>query len=132
MVDPCLTTPLNFNSGFFQDMSYKLFDPAATQLWTPSDLINPDTEVDCGLISVNLIGIADKPFIEDNRSNSSSNELSVPFSDDNLIVGVFPVDVQVFYTNYPDNSVTTVNDFSIRVQENCDTGLSMTPSDLFD
>ena len=57
LIDPCLTVNLGKQPSPFNDATYVLRDPPVQQVWQVFQLINPQTQVDCGPVSVEFFNV---------------------------------------------------------------------------
>ena len=79
--------------------------------WEAVNLINPDTTVDCGHISVEFFNddatmtALDPLLFEDDQTGDPNNIFRVLYSEDVAKKGSYPIRYRVFLTNYSSNEV---------------------------
>ena len=108
-------------------------DPAESILWSDANVTTgvTDPAVDCGPMEFEIVNI-DGSSIDTNvftanldPSLGAIQELSV-YSILNSLAGTYDLKVKAWFTNYATN--VGEKDFSVVVQENCETAMVVTPS----
>ena len=109
LIDPCPTTVITLEPSPFVDVTYVLRDSTFTQSWAISNTFTDETEVDCGLISLEFFNAdntdLDDSIFEDKRDLVTLNTFSILYGEDVTKAGTYPISYRTYYSNYPANSV---------------------------
>ena len=136
--DPCSTAAIILEPSPLQDVTHVLRDPAQSQSWLFSALFKIDTQVDCGLISVEFFNAADinssldVSLFDDQQNALTSNSFTVFQTQDVAKAGKYPISYRTYYTNYPTNFVDNLSAFTVTVVDPCDNPVSVTASGPID
>ena len=121
LIDPCFTVDLGQKPSPFNDATYVLRDPPAQQVWQVSQLIDPQTQVDCGPVTVEFFNAdasktpIDSTLFVDDRSGDPVLSFNTLESQDTSKRGAYPIGYKVFHAGYPDNFVEVSPAFTITV-----------------
>ena len=108
-------------------------DPAESILWSDINVTTGviDPAVDCGPMEFEIVNIDGSPIDPNvftkilDPALGAIQELSI-YSDLNSLAGTYDLKVKAWFTNYSTN--VGEKDFSVVVQENCETAMVVTPS----
>ena len=136
LVDPCPSVALNLQSSPFQDNVYVLRDPQHEQVYVKSDLISPDTQVDCGATVIEFFiddaskSTLDVAVFEDGTTTDSV--FKVLYNEDILKRGSYAIKYRVYQAGYASNFVESDFPFVITLINPCENPNTILPSTLVD
>ena len=138
LVNPCFTVDLRYQPNPFSDHVYVLRDPMIELDWQAVDLINPDTTVDCGHISVEFFNddagltALDPDLFIDDQKGDPDNIFRIIYAEDISKKGSYPIRYRVFPTDYSSNVVEQPFPFVVTVINQCENPFSISAPILDD
>ena len=123
LVDPCSTAQITLLDSPIVDDTYSLRDVDQSQPWDYANVLTIDTQVDCGLISVDFFNedgsdsALDTSLFSDVRD---ANIFTVIYTEDVLKKGTYPISYKAYYSSYPGNFEEKRTAFTVTIIDPCD------------
>ena len=122
---PCLAAEILMLPTPFIDQIYVLGDAPTWQPWNSDQLVNVESPIECGPVSVEIYDAANDGAINeslffDDRAEEPSNFFRTVFTEDQSMIGIYEFYYRVSLVDFPDNYSTSRDSFKIEIVNPCD------------